>query len=333
MRLVLWLLLPSLLFPSLAAGASLDLVAGRASAVASDGERYVAFVPYAGPRRLSSRLEVLDTRTGARRRLSKDPACDLQDEDTGNRGMTAAGQAVLRCFAESQERDTLIDLRSGAMRPLPGSVEVRGERQRVTWFLVGRVWAYGEVDAEATVFLDWRTGRLEQRGRDDDHRDLDDPALRRLPRPCRRFSRRRYVEDPAFYAPPSFLTGVAERSPSDGVVLRSCRGGRPTTLAHRRAGSDSGRGGYGAGLGAGLAFWYRSGLSEFPRDASSTVHGYRLASRERFSWRLPRVHLGFDEPFRVLTTRRTLFFSVTERQSCPEFCSVVSGRIYRARVP
>ncbi len=294
----------------------LDFVAARTADLATDGERFAIFEPFDGGRRLRDRLEVLDTATGARRRLAKEPDCVL-DSESSSGAPTPAGQALLQCDGTGSDRAVLLDLRGRGGRELPATVSRAGGTAEVRWSRVGRQWVAGYArDGSTLAFFNWRSGELRAVPHGGGGRDLDDPALG-IERYCSAFDAWQPRSDDAVYDAPYFLTGSRPASAFDQIVLRDCGGGR-------RPLDRSGAAHQEVRLSAGLATW--------ARFDTRTVLAYDVRARRRFSWVVPKIRAVTDQAARILPTRRFAFIAVTLRESCDKVCSPTQARIYRARV-
>jgi hypothetical protein len=116
-------------------------LAASTVAFASDGSLYVAWQTRPG-----APVVVLDTRTGAQRRLGLPDGCELANEEQRQIGRdAAAGRFLLDCVIAGKRESSLLDATDGAVTQLPsGTASVV-----VGWTAVGSRYVLGQTEASA----------------------------------------------------------------------------------------------------------------------------------------------------------------------------------------
>ncbi|HEX8106006.1 MAG TPA: hypothetical protein VF533_25545 [Solirubrobacteraceae bacterium] len=299
--LVALLLLAVLVPAAVAADRRPALLERDASQVADDGERFVTF---ARSPRDRDRLQVLDTATGERRSLATDPRC----RPPGPFQVTAAGRALLACARGGPaEQYDLLDLRTGAITPLPRFIAADGETEPAVWIRVGRQWASGTGTATGrNLVVNWRTGevRVFPAGIGPGY-DLDDPVLHEWAA-CHDWDRR---GDLGAYDHPYFLTGDEARS----FGLLHCNGGRRVLWRGRRLEWP--------GIAGGRVTWV----------AGRRLFVYDVRTRRRTAFRVPRTRALAEWPLLVLRTDRAAILAITQTEDCDKDCWPRTSDLYVAR--
>jgi hypothetical protein len=314
--------------PSRALASRFHRLAAGTTAFASDGTRYAAWQVGKSP------IVVFDTRTGHRGQIEK--ACGLEGDRPG-----AAGRFLVSCGGKGQ---ALLDVRTGAITPLP-----TGE-YGPTWEVVGVRYVSGPAGLHAlchqtkshegcTALYDIETGALSEVP-ESEVRDLDRPGA---PLVCRalqsklfKLNRSELTEE--FSYSNGVLVSTVQIGEAPGTKLRidRCRG-RSTILRSAPEPSD-------VELRGGLLTWdaVKAPLGALdPEEEAADTHGtldsYRLSTRRRRSWRLPRLPLDFEGRHTVgvlgsaaHTDYAVIWISAQSLVCGKTGCDIVTSAVYAA---
>jgi hypothetical protein len=271
--------------PSRALASRFHRLAAGTTAFASDGTRYAAWQVRKSP------IVVFDTRTGHRRQI--DSGCALEGNRPG-----AAGRFLVSCGGQGE---AVLDVRTGAIAPLP-----TGE-YGPTWKIVGRHYVSGPAGLHAlchqarthegcTALYDIESGAVSEVP-ESQVRDLDRPGAPLVCRALRSklFKLERGERTEEFGYSNGLLASTVHvgEAPVTKLRIDRCRG-RPAILRSAPEPSD-------VELRGGVLTWdaVKAGRETLdPEEEAAATRGtlesYRLSTRRRGSWRLPRLPLDFE---------------------------------------
>lgn len=278
--------------PADAEGSPLRRLAASTVAFASDGSRYVAWQTRTG-----APVVVLDTRTGAQRRLGLPDGCQLANDEQRQSGRdAAAGRFLLDCVIAGKRESSLLDATAGAITQLPGGTA----SLVVGWTAVGSRYVLGQTEASACnqspaersrrvdclALYDLTTGKVTYRPQSQ-WPDLDRPGA---PAICLRLRSKVIAEERIGYARDfDYSAGYFAASADHGrkVQIDRCKG-RPSTLPSHGAEPEN------FDLRGGIATWdtgHPSGELQLEGEGTNTgsLTAYDLSNHRSKTWTLPRI--------------------------------------------
>jgi hypothetical protein len=275
-----------------ARAAPLRPLASPVVAFSSDGVRYAAWQSAE-----QSPIVVLDTRTDRQTAFAAPTGCRLLDQAEGSSyaPTAAAGRVLIQCL--QQERQQLLDMRTGEFTPLPGGI---------SWDELGTRYVRGEDAREHQLVRSLATGAIKREG-DGEFADLDRPGAPGVRSVCPRLRARVRAEARFLTGSFAYERGVLARQLGERGDVEVARCGRRARVlggqrllgkAHNHVPRDFDlRGGllsWDTGSYADSTAGGEGGPSE--RGFRSRLNALGLASGRHLTWALPRVALPRTEP-------------------------------------